>query len=107
MFVDFDDRRRQLYGKAGAYRPKPYGMEYRVLSNVWLKNKSLQRWVYRNTMRAIKELQYGNLVFRWWDHLEYMINSGNRVEVARFLLNCDIPLAPRTSEVVKRYAAQE
>jgi hypothetical protein len=30
--------RRQLYGKPGAHRPKEYGVEYRVLSNYWLKS---------------------------------------------------------------------
>lgn len=38
-------KRRVLYGKAGAYRPKPYGCEYRVLSNAWLMNKELAEWV--------------------------------------------------------------
>ena len=39
-------KRRKLYGKAGAFRPKPYGMEYRVLSNFWIKNPKLMAWVY-------------------------------------------------------------
>lgn len=39
-------RRRQLYGSPGAYRPKSYGMEYRVLSNFWLSNPEYMIWVY-------------------------------------------------------------
>jgi len=40
-------RRRLLYGKAGAMRPKEYGCEYRVLSNFWIWDELLTGWVFR------------------------------------------------------------
>lgn len=43
---DINTDRRKLYGKAGSFRPKPYGMEYRPLSNVWLRTQGLQNWVF-------------------------------------------------------------
>lgn len=46
-------QRRELYGKAGAMRPKPYGLEYRVLSNFWVFRPELVRWVFDNTYSAI------------------------------------------------------
>lgn len=46
LIWDADATRRQLYGKAGAMRVKPYGVEYRVLSNRWLTSEGLTRWVY-------------------------------------------------------------
>lgn len=46
LLWDPDPTRRQLYGKAGAFRPKPYGMEYRTMSNRWLSSRILIRWVY-------------------------------------------------------------
>lgn len=33
--------RRKLYGKAGAHRPTDYGVEYRALSNYWMKSPQL------------------------------------------------------------------
>ena len=51
---DRDDRRRSLYGAAGAFRPKPYGMEYRVLSNKWINDPFCRRLVYENTVKAIQ-----------------------------------------------------
>jgi hypothetical protein len=46
--------RRELYGKAGAMRPKPYGIEYRVLSNFWIFKQELINWVYNQTVEASK-----------------------------------------------------
>lgn len=41
-----DTKRRNMYGKKGAFRPKPYGVEYRVLSNSWLKYPKLWPWLF-------------------------------------------------------------
>lgn len=47
---DPDNRRRDLYGKAGAFRPKHYGMEYRVPSSVWCSDTKLMEIVYDATV---------------------------------------------------------
>lgn len=52
LLMDHDDERRSLYGKAGAYRPKPYGVEYRTLSNFWIHSEALMSWCFRNAERA-------------------------------------------------------
>jgi hypothetical protein len=49
-------KRRLLYGKAGAYRPKSYGCEYRTLSNKWLENEWLRAWAFDNATAAFKTL---------------------------------------------------
>lgn len=56
LLFDKCDKRRELYGEAGAFRVKPYGVEYRVLSNAWLKSDVRVSFIYNNTVEAIKAL---------------------------------------------------
>jgi hypothetical protein len=58
VIFDPDTIRQNLYGSPGAFRPKPYGMEYRVLSNFWLKDEELIRKVYRHAERGFNDLVY-------------------------------------------------
>ena len=53
ILLDEDLRRRELYGKAGACRPKEYGVEYRTLSNFWLASDELKEWVFEQAQRAV------------------------------------------------------
>lgn len=51
---DQDDKRRSMYGQAGCFRPKTYGMEYRTLSNKWLFNKKVRAFVFEGVEKALK-----------------------------------------------------
>lgn len=59
---DKDSKRRGLYGCAGAFRPKSYGIEYRTLSNVWVRSTKLQNWIYGAAVKAVNDLVSGNRV---------------------------------------------
>lgn len=59
---DKDHRRRAAYGKAGSMRVKPYGLEYRALSNRWLISSQLQQWVWYAAFYSINNLLQGNHV---------------------------------------------
>lgn len=56
---DGDERRSELYGKPGAFRPKPYGVEYRVLSNAWVGNECVTRYIFQVVHQAFKNLVNG------------------------------------------------
>jgi len=46
--------RRSMYGQAGDIRFKPYGVEYRVLSNFWIFNHSMRVWAFQKATLAAK-----------------------------------------------------
>lgn len=56
LMKDDDGRRRELYGKAGAFRPKSYGVEYRTLSNFWMATPELMRWVYEQAVLTFNSI---------------------------------------------------
>lgn len=56
---DPDNRRRELYGKAGAFRPKPYGVEYRTMSNVWVNVPWMRDFIFDAAKLAFNELMRG------------------------------------------------
>jgi hypothetical protein len=51
--------RRKLYGKPGAHRPKDYGVEYRVLSNYWLKSPVTVMMMYYLTQDVLDIVRDG------------------------------------------------
>lgn len=53
--IEVPNKRRQLYGAAGALREKPYGGEYRTLSNVWINNPELRSFIWEGTHKAVEQ----------------------------------------------------
>lgn len=82
---DNDTERREMYGKAGCIRYKPYGVEYRTLSNAWLKNEKLMRWAYRNTVKGVRELLAGNNLADKYGDVQAIINSSDLKEARKIL----------------------
>jgi hypothetical protein len=56
---DNDKGRRELYGKAGAFRKKSYGVEYRTASNVWIESDDRIQWVWDQTEKALEFVARG------------------------------------------------
>lgn len=60
LFLDAKGtQRRALYGKAGAMRPKPYGVEYRVPSNFWIFSENLISSMWFRTKHALNLVEDG------------------------------------------------
>ena len=53
---DSSNERRELYGQAGRFRPKPYGIEYRTPSNFWTSKKPLTTMVASSAFNLMKML---------------------------------------------------
>jgi len=78
LTFDTDTERRSLYGKAGAFRPKPYGVEYRVLSNAWLVSEELIGDVYDiATLTTELYLEGARLDQDTYDRARMAINTSN------------------------------
>lgn len=85
VLVDQDDKRRQLYGKAGAFRPQPHGCEYRTLSNFWIFDKDLIGEVWDRTQAAVG---HNDLIEEDSDEatvLQHIINTGDKVAARHYL----------------------
>lgn len=88
VIEDSGDLRKQLYGKAGAFRPKPYGIEYRVLSNFWIFNKEHINNVWDLTQKAVNFVQEKRkLTSKLSKEIQHCINSGDKHHAAYLQAN--------------------
>lgn len=78
LLYDEDTKRREMYGKAGAFRMKPYGVEYRTLSNAWLSSEHLIRWVFKTTKLAMDRLQDRVFLWKEIEDVESIINTSDK-----------------------------
>jgi hypothetical protein len=86
LLWDNDAKRRSMYGKAGAFRPKPYGVEYRSLSNAWLKSDDMIRYIYRQSIACLNALMNGERFDEGDYHMAERYINESRTEYAKALL---------------------
>ena len=93
--------RRILYGKAGAHRAKEYGVEYRVLSNYWLKSPTTVMMVYSLTQDALKICRNGEadklIEAMGENEVQSVINKGKPRVAAKMLKNHLLPILSEDS----------
>jgi hypothetical protein len=86
LLLDPDTERRQIYGKAGAFRAKLYGVEYRSLSNFWIVKPKLMRWVFDQTQLAFHTLaKDGVRMEEKYGELAQDIINGGKIDDAKAL----------------------
>lgn len=92
--IDSDERRRKVYGAAGAFRPKSYGVEYRTPSNAWLKSEATRRFIHSLVTAALNDMMKGREAAHLMNgksgarkriDAQSIINSGDAVTAHRAL----------------------
>lgn len=79
VIMEPDSDRKKLYGKPGAFRPKPYGLEYRTTSGWLLSDKKLLKWGFKTVKNAFNSfVREGNLAPSLAKHVEEVINTNNK-----------------------------
>lgn len=89
LFKDNDTRRRELYGKAGSFRFKDFGVECRALSNFWIHSEETMNWVFNQTLKAVNCVLDGKTeeYIKDFSKLTREAIDTNNLELAQEVLN--------------------
>ena len=90
VLLDNDTRRRELYGKAGSIRYKPYGIEYRTLSNFWIFSDKGRKWAWDQGNKAynfIKDINDARMLASMVspDEVQRVINQDDKVMAEQYI----------------------
>ena len=95
ILKDSDNLRRSSYGKAGAMRFKPYGVEYRTLSNFWLdtdKDPYILLEVWNRMQSAINRMQTDFLPEQFAKFCPELIQSVNESKLTKKMTKFTFPI---------------
>ena len=102
VLIDRDEsnvERRRVYGRCGEFRTKPYGLEYRTLSNFWLRSYQLMSLVLGITRFAV------NVVWQSdqdkTDYVQEFMSKVKTYRVKRAINRNDFDLAMENFERIR------
>lgn len=92
VLMDSGEDRRKLYGAAGSCRYKPYGVEYRTLSNFWIFDDKLIKWVWNNTESALEfaETMGKDVLPTFKEDILKSINKGCKKTAEKLVKECNL-----------------
>jgi hypothetical protein len=85
VLIDNGIDRKKIYGKAGAYRPKKYGVEYRTPSNFWIFQDGLVRWMWDTTAKALEAVDAGERYIKYRDRIVNCINTNDKHDAEKLI----------------------
>lgn len=94
VIIEPDNERRKLYGKAGAFRIKEYGFEYRSLSGHFASSDKLIRWCFNNMKNAIDFVNAEKFdeIEAVGDQIQAAINTSDKVLAGNLIRQFEIPM---------------
>jgi len=79
---DSDKLRRSMYGQAGSMRFKPYGVEYRTLSNFWLGHHSSTKVVWDRLCKSLEMMADSHYPSKFASYNASLVEGINSSEVS-------------------------
>lgn len=96
-----DRKRRELYGKAGAFRPKKYGVEHRVMDNYWLTSVDYMLHVWSRYMKALRAANTEYVIPpEIGQQIQDVINNYNLEEAQKLHADLSAKILPEEVEVL-------
>jgi hypothetical protein len=92
VLMEPDNKRKTMYGKAGAYRLTKYGLEYRSPSNFIFSSPELMKWAFERVIQAIQRINDSNGQFSPSSGIIDTINTNNKKSAQYYVENYGIPL---------------
>lgn len=79
ILQDDDTQRRKLYGRAGSFRLKKYGVEYRTPGAYWIFTEELVKQIFSQVQEAVNFVNSGRVLsFEEGKLIQRAINSSNK-----------------------------
>lgn len=99
ILVTKPNERRKLYGAAGAFRDKSYGVEYRTLDNFWLGTEPYRRFIFNQVAHLCQEINaQGDVLVELLDDyskdIQAVINSHDRTGALDLMKEFSVPPFP-------------